>query len=191
MHCRGFSSISEWKRSHSLVWGESNASWQWIVPIDSTALNHFLFREPLALVVYCMCVRCVRHLYNLFCWNRLNVYWIRTYGTLRCLRQAWMNCQQEKNRRCIHMTLIGSDWSLKVREKSCGPGRSTFMLIDETKVMTWATFGTNTQKIHGSIDPRPNTLNPALWYDLLFWAHKERAQWQQYQCKISRRGMEL
>lgn len=50
--CKGLSSISEWKPLHKLVWWESNASWQWIVPIDSTTLNHFLFTEPHACTLF-------------------------------------------------------------------------------------------------------------------------------------------
>lgn len=82
--CRGFSSISEWKRLQELLWGESNASWQWIVPIDSDTLNHFLFTEPHACTLFCffpMCLRCIHDLQHIFCWNEVNPCQIKIYAT--------------------------------------------------------------------------------------------------------------
>lgn len=134
-----------------------------------------------------MCVRCIHDLQYIFCWNKVNpnqdVCDFQGFSD----RPEWFVSRRKIlgvfMRRWLGVT---DDW------RRGGPGRSTFMLTDETKAMTSATFSTNKQKTHSSVDLRPNRLSAALWYDpLVSESIKNSVQWQQYQCKISWRGMEL
>ncbi len=62
--CSSLTAVSEWKSRlfEESVWGESNASWQWIVSIDSSTPNSLPLHTascmslPWVCVCVCMCV---------------------------------------------------------------------------------------------------------------------------------------
>lgn len=106
--CRGFSSIREWKRSRELVWGESNASWQWIVPIDWPRWITSSTQSPSRALLLFLHVWDAS-IYILPCWNAVNP----------CVFFSAISSGR-KIPRSICMTLIEGDWSLKVRQKAVG-----------------------------------------------------------------------
>lgn len=187
--CRRLTSVSEWKSwlFQESVWGESNASWQWIVSIDSTATNHFLFTGPFA----CLFLR-------FFCvWGSVRTHpYILLEQRKSIQDEDWYNShifsdgpEWTANGR-KNLNLIGSNWLFQAMATIAVPGRSMFMLTDETKTLTSRMFYTNKQKIHCCVDLRPKVLSQELRYDLLFSESIESIA-QQYQCEISWKEMEL
>lgn len=139
-----------------------------MVPIDSTTLNHFLFTEPHActLPFFSMCVRCIHNLQYIFCWKKVNPCQIRIYATSK-VSQTGLNDLSAGEKSSA--SLCDADWEWLMTggaAKSSWPGRSTFMMTDETKATTSATFSMNTQKTKMSVDLRANG-RAALWDDPL------------------------
>lgn len=126
--CSSLTPVSEWKSwlFQEPVWDESNASWQWIVSIDSTTSNSLpLHRAPcMSLPSGFLCVRvCVHASIDSVRTKKTYPRW--EFIQLSCLLwQSWMNCQQERNVGPIYLTLIESDWLFQGTATVARLGRS-------------------------------------------------------------------
>jgi len=137
---------SEWMSwlSQEAVWDESNASWQWIVSIDSTTSNSLPLQSPLHVSSFrvfspaLFLPVCERVCTSVDSDRTKKNHPTGEFIQLSCLlRQPWMNCQHgEKSQTCWFDGLTATDWLFQSTATVPGLGRSCLRWLMKPSALT-------------------------------------------------------